>query len=83
MAACSSSADGGPDRLLLDILEAVADARDEEITALPPVIEFFDPNELEEFVDSTTVPTTVILDVYDCQVKIDGKGDVTAIRNGN
>lgn len=70
------------DRLMLDILEAIADARDEDVTALPSMIEFFDPQPLNQFVESTDVPTTIILDAYGCQVRIDGQGDVIAIEDG-
>lgn len=65
-------------RLLFDILEAIADVRDETVITLPPIGEVLDPDALERLLESTTVPTSVVLEVYGCRVEIDGDGDVAA-----
>lgn len=62
------------------ILQAVAEARSEDVTDLPPIGKLLDPEALVEFVESTTVPSAISLEIYDCQVQITGDGDVTATR---
>jgi hypothetical protein len=68
-----------PDRVLLDIVEAVADARDEDVTDLEPIYDFFDPVALQRLLGSASVSTTVELTVYDCRVEVRGDGRVTVI----
>lgn len=63
--------------LLVEILEGVAEVRGEDVTSLEPISNFLDPESLEEFVTSTSVDTAVEIDVYDCNVSIDGNGNVT------
>lgn len=67
-----------PAALIRKIVEAVAEARDEDVTDLPPIGDVLDPEALAVFIESTTVPTTVALEFYDCYVEVDDNGDVTA-----
>jgi hypothetical protein len=66
------------DRILLDVLRAVADVRGDDVSELAPIYDFIDPTALERFLGSTTVPTTVTFEVYGCRVEVDGDGNVTA-----
>lgn len=72
-----SEPDGGNDLQVEDVLRAIADARDEDVTDLPPVWDAMDPEALVVFLRSANVPTTVTVHVYDCRVEITGDGDVT------
>lgn len=66
------------DSLTLDIVVAVAAAQDEEIEDLPPLAHRFDPVALERFVESSTIPTSIVVEVYGCVVEIDSNGNVAA-----
>ena len=68
--------------LTIELLIAVADARDEEVGSLPPLAHALDPDALERFVESTTVPTTITLDLYGCTVEVDADGTVAATLPG-
>lgn len=66
-----------PTRVLLDLLYAIGEARDEDPTELTPIGTLLDPDALGRFVASTSVPTTITLGLYDCQVEIDTDGSIT------
>lgn len=67
-----------PDRSIhiSEILQAIAEARDEDVTDLPPIANDLDPEALVRFVESTTVPTAIAIELYDCHVEIDESGEV-------
>lgn len=69
--------DWSPDSVTMDLLQAVADVRNEDVRSVPPLGDRFDPGALDRFIESTSVPTEVTLEVYDCTVTIDAEGDVT------
>ena len=75
----------GPKReapdLTVKLLTAVANTRDEEVESLLPLASKFHPDAWERSVESTTVSTTIMLDVSDCSVEIDAEGTVTAFPN--
>jgi len=64
--------------LTVEIVTAIAAARDEEIHELPPLAYSFDPVALERFIESATVSTAVQIEVCGCLVEIDADGNVTA-----
>lgn len=70
-----------PHDLTLEIVTAVAAARGEGVQELPPLAHSFDPIALERFVESTTVSTSVQLEIYGCFVEIDADGNVAATKN--
>jgi hypothetical protein len=63
--------------IVMAIREGVADARGEEVSALPPLETWCDPGALATFIESSEAPTQLILRIYDCWVEIDGDGEVT------
>lgn len=67
--------------LTVEIVTAVAAARGEEIQKLPPLAYSFDAVALERFIESTTVSTSVQLEIYGCLVQIDADGNVAATKN--
>lgn len=75
-------ADRGAVPLSVEIVEAVADTLDVEGVALDPLAESFDPDALEQLVESAAVPTRITMDVYGCTLEIDEEGDVT-LRRGD
>ncbi|MDS0473527.1 HalOD1 output domain-containing protein [Natrinema sp. 1APR25-10V2] len=79
----SPSEGSSPQRhdLTLEIVTAVAAARGEDIQELPPLAYSFDPVALERFIESTTVSTSVQLEIYGCFVEIDADGNVVATEN--
>lgn len=72
-----------PDWSIVELLEAVADARDEDVMDLPPLGEYLDPEAFERFLVSTSVPTSIRIEVYGCTVELDGDGTVTVVDDGD
>ena len=77
MSSRSESPRPNTDRILLDLLEGIAEVREEDLIELPPLGDLLDYDALEQFLTSTNVPTTVTLEVYECRVQIDGDGTVS------
>lgn len=69
--------DWSPESVTMDLLQAVADGGNEDARSVPPSGDRFDPGALDRPIESTSVPTEVTLQGYDCTVTIDGEGDVT------
>lgn len=68
--------------LTVRLVEAVADARDETSESLEPLATYFNPDALQRFVESTAVPASITIEVYDCTVEINNDGAIT-VRQGN
>lgn len=67
--------------VVVQIVEAIAEIREVEIDSLEPLARYLDPAAMERLIDTTTVRTSVSLELYGCTVEIDGDGNVDARRS--
>lgn len=73
----TNGSDREPHPVSVELLLAVADVRNEDVQSIPPLGFRFDPDALDRFIESATVPAEVTIEIYDCTVTIDAEGDVT------
>jgi hypothetical protein len=65
------------------IVRAIAAERHESSLALEPLATNFDPEALERFVESTTVPVRITLELPGCTLEIDETGEISVLRDGS
>lgn len=76
----SMQSNRGQSSVVVQIVEAIAEIHEVEIDSLEPLARYIDPEALERLIDTTTVPTSVSLELYGCTVDIDGDGNAAVRR---
>lgn len=68
-----------PSTLTVTVTRTLAAENDVDPDSLPPLTDYFDPEALEQFLESAAPPVQVSVEAYDHTLLIDGDKTVTVV----